>query len=71
MCIFAWASFADALKDFDVALAIAPKQAPSLYCRGLTKLRMGDTAGGNADIEAAKKLNPKIADTYARYGVKP
>jgi hypothetical protein len=43
----------------------------SLYVRGLSKLKTGDTAGGEADISAAKVLYKDIAEMYARYGVKP
>jgi hypothetical protein len=33
--------------------------------------RMGNANSGNADIAAAKALDPKIAETYAIYGVTP
>ncbi|HTT97772.1 MAG TPA: hypothetical protein VMF58_06950 [Rhizomicrobium sp.] len=46
-------------------------KADPLYVRGLAKLRMGQADLGNADIAAAKAIDPKIADTYAIYGVTP
>jgi tetratricopeptide (TPR) repeat protein len=49
-----------ALADYDAALKIDPKRASSLYGRGMTKLKLGD-ATGNADIDAAKAINPDIA----------
>jgi tetratricopeptide (TPR) repeat protein len=67
---FRMANYAAAFKDYDAAVAINPKLASSLYVRGLAKLKLGD-ASGNADIEAAEALDPKIADKYAGYGVKP
>jgi len=39
--------------------------------RGLAKLKTNDASGGNADIAAAKALDPTIADTYTAYGVGP
>ena len=47
-----------------------PKDAGSLYARGVAKLRSGDTAAGDADIAAAKAIKADIATVYASYGVK-
>jgi len=44
--------------------------AYSLNGRGLAKLRSSDTAGGNADLAAAKTIDGGIAEIFARYGVK-
>jgi len=59
-----------AISDYDAALQISPTSGSILYGRGLTKLKKGDTAGGNADIEAAKVFKLNIAVQSARYGVK-
>jgi hypothetical protein len=45
-----------------------PPTAPS-HGRGLAKLKKGDTAGGNADIAAAKAIEANIVGDFARYGV--
>ena len=63
--------FDKAVADEDEALKIAPKNAPLLYVRGLAKRKLGDAAGGDEDIAAAKAINPKISDAYAQYGVTP
>jgi tetratricopeptide (TPR) repeat protein len=63
--------FGDAIHDYDAAEKLVPKSAEVLYGRGLAKHRNGDTAGGDADIAAAKAIDPKIAETYASYGVTP
>jgi len=60
----------DSLADYDEALRLNPKRADSLYGRGLAKLKKGDVAGGNADIEAAKAIQPEIVKKFALYGVK-
>jgi magnesium chelatase family protein len=44
--------------------------AVSLYGRGLAKVSLGDTAGGQIDIHAAKEKNATIAEKFARWGVK-
>lgn len=64
-------NYAAAITDYSAALAGNPRMSSSFYMRGLAKLKTGDAAGGNADIEAAKKLYPKTAEEYARYGVTP
>ena len=60
-----------AVGDASGALSWQPDLAPSLYVRGLARLCEGNVKDGNADIAKAKKLDPKIAETYAGYGVKP
>jgi Flp pilus assembly protein TadD len=60
----------DAVRDFDAALELAPKTASSLYGRGVAKIRRGDTAGGNADVAAAKAIQANITEEMAGYGIK-
>ena len=60
-----------AIADYDLALALDPKHALSLYGRGLAKLRKGDEDSGKRDIDAAKGYDPKIADTFSQYGLVP
>ncbi len=59
-----------AISDYSVAWNLSPR-GDILYGRGLAKLKKGDTTGGNADIEAAKKtLGFDIVEQSDRYGVK-
>jgi TonB family protein len=60
-----------AIAQADMSLAMYAKRAPALYLRGIAKLKAGDAAGGQADVAAAKAIDPKIAQTYAAYGVTP
>jgi len=64
--------FDKALADYDAALTLTknPNNADWLYGRGVTKLKKGDIAGGNADIEIAKTIKAGIAEEYAKYGIK-
>lgn len=63
--------FRDALTDYDSVLMESPMDPYSLYGRGVTKLRLGDAAGGNADIAAALPLQTGLREEMAAYGVTP
>jgi len=49
-----------AIADYDEAVRLNPNDADALLYRGLDKQRMGDWAGGEADVAAAKRINPDI-----------
>lgn len=55
---------AHATADFDQALKLDPKNAKALYERGLTKSQSGDGSGGDADIAAARALDPNVAGRH-------
>jgi tetratricopeptide (TPR) repeat protein len=61
--------YAEAISDTNAVLALDSRHADSLYIRGLSKTRTGDATGGDADVHEAKNLDPKITETYARYGM--
>jgi Flp pilus assembly protein TadD len=48
-------NFDQAITGYSAALLLDPGHPTSLYGRGITKQKKGDNAGGNADIEIAKK----------------
>jgi Flp pilus assembly protein TadD len=48
-----------AIKEYDEALRLLPNFAEALYLRGLAKLKLGDTVGGEADIAAAAAIDGK------------
>jgi tetratricopeptide (TPR) repeat protein len=52
--------YAKAIADYTQALALDPKDADALLYRGLDKIRLGDKAGGEADVAAAKRIDPNI-----------
>lgn len=58
-----------AIDDYDDALERNPKMPTSLYGRGVAKRRLGQTAAGDADIAAAKKLDADIAKTMKENGL--
>lgn len=60
-----------AASDYDAALATRPRLASSLYGRGIARARLGQAAASKADLAAAARIEPDIADIYAGYGLKP
>ncbi|HXC59437.1 MAG TPA: tetratricopeptide repeat protein, partial [Steroidobacteraceae bacterium] len=61
--------YQEAVASYDVAIAKAPKQTSSLYGRGIAKLRLGRQAEGEADIAAAREIEPSVGSRFAEYGV--
>ena len=59
-----------AIADYDAALKIDPKLPTALYGRGFAELKKGNSTGGNADIAAAKSVDPDIVEEFSRYGLK-
>lgn len=68
---FRQGNYEEAVKDADRALALDSGRADPLFIRGLSRLHLGDRAGSSADVHEATLLDPKIAETYSSYGVKP
>ncbi len=62
--------FDETIIDCNAILTFFPKSANALFLRGLARLKKGEQARGDADIIAAKAVDPSIAETYAKYGVK-
>jgi tetratricopeptide (TPR) repeat protein len=58
-----------AIADFDQVLESFPDSAEALYGRGLVKRMNGDINGADADMAAAKEINPGISAEYTKYGV--
>jgi tetratricopeptide (TPR) repeat protein len=56
---------------YDAALKIRPKNAWTLYGRGLAKLKKNNRSEGEADIAEAVKIAPGVADAYSRMRLSP
>jgi tetratricopeptide (TPR) repeat protein len=56
--------YGHALSDLGFVLKFNPESALALYARGWMLLKKGDTEAGNADIVAAKAINPNIAEQF-------
>lgn len=61
---------AQALASYEMSVSLG--QTPeAVYGRGLAKLKMGDEAGGRADLASAVALNEDIAEEFEGYGLRP
>ncbi len=49
-----------AIADFNEALRLDPRDAEALYYRGRSKIDLDNSAAGEADIAAARKIKPDI-----------
>jgi predicted aspartyl protease/tetratricopeptide (TPR) repeat protein len=61
--------FTAAIADDNAALDKMPKYASPLFIRGLARIASGDSAAGQADIAAARAIQPTIDQKYAPYGL--
>jgi hypothetical protein len=61
----------EALADYEAVLKESPNDSYSIFGRGVAKLRLGDTAGGNADIAAAVGMEKGLREEFAAYGLLP
>lgn len=61
--------WAAAIADYDKALIDRPDLTLSLYGRGIARRALGDRVGGDADIQAARRAEPDVANIMARLGV--
>lgn len=63
--------YAEALKDYEMALKYNTKSASSIYGRGVAKGKLGDEDDSADDIKAAKAIDMRVDQKYASYGIKP
>ena len=61
----------EALTDFQDGLNRDKQRAGAYFGQGIAKLRLGQREEGEADIARAEELDPKVAETYATYGITP
>jgi tetratricopeptide (TPR) repeat protein len=59
------------IADYDDSLKLAPKNAWSLYGRGVAKLRKHKVSEGEADIAAASAIRPDIGEEFKQRGIIP
>ena len=62
---------AEALRDLDAALAQSPRHAGSRFMRAIVLARLGRDPEAAKELAIARRLEPSIDKTYARYGIKP
>jgi clan AA aspartic protease (TIGR02281 family) len=62
-------NYPESIKAYEQAVAQNPRSAWSRYGLGLAKIRNGDKAAGNADLAAARAINPDIEVRAVKYGL--
>lgn len=60
----------EALGDLDAALESEPELTDSLFLRGVIRKAKGH-AGADADLTAARMMDPQVETRYAKWGIKP
>lgn len=63
--------FSDAIAAYNAALKAYPRLWTSLYMRGLSEEKLGDTAGASADIKSAEAIDPEVNEYFADFGSGP
>ena len=63
--------YAKAIADYDASLKLSPKNAWSLYGRGIAKIRENNSAEGQADMAQAAAITPNIAEQFKKRGIAP
>jgi tetratricopeptide (TPR) repeat protein len=58
-----------AIDAYGQAVAIRPRAASSQYGLGLANIRGDHVDVGNADLAAAKALDPKIDEWFSQFGI--
>jgi len=61
--------FSDAAADADTAFKLNPNSASALYLRGMAKRKLGDMAGGDADLASAKAMQADVIDNFKNFGM--
>lgn len=61
--------YAESIKAYEQATTLMPRSAWSRYGLGLAKVRSGQTDAGNADLAAARALDPQIEARATKFGL--
>ena len=57
-----------AIRNYDKAIELNPKDAKAYVNRGLAKINLGDNEGAIRDSDKAIELNPQYAEAYVNRG---
>lgn len=61
----------EAKADLDAALTRAPNQAGSLFLRAVVARKLGQGAGVDTDLKAARLIDPEVDADFKRWGIVP
>jgi hypothetical protein len=68
--LFKLGSFAKSIQDYSAAIAQDPKDAWSLFGRGVARVKSGDMADGQSDIAAAIAIESDVEKISTKFGLK-
>ncbi|MXP29527.1 tetratricopeptide repeat protein [Porphyrobacter algicida] len=71
LVLYRQGKFDDALDNYNKVLAAQPKEAWSLYMRGMTETKLGQAAQGAKDRKDAVVLDTSVADRAKAYALEP
>ena len=60
-----------AIADFNDSLKMTPRDPRALYARAVAESRKNKRKESESDLEAARQIEPQIADGFERYGISP
>jgi tetratricopeptide (TPR) repeat protein len=63
--------YGKSIADYDASLKIAPRNAWSLYGRGIDEIREHRVPEGQADLARAEAIWPQVAEEFGRRGITP
>ena len=61
----------DAMRDLDAVINAIPSMAESRFMRGVILARLDRKSESAAELAIARRIQPRIDQIYARYGIKP
>ena len=61
--------YTEALADLDAVLTAVPGLAPSRFLRSIVRAHLGQAGPAAQDLAIARRLDPTVDRTYARYGL--
>jgi tetratricopeptide (TPR) repeat protein len=61
----------EALRDLDAALAQSPRHASSRFMRAIVLARLDRDSEAAKELTIARRLEPSVEKSFARYGIKP
>lgn len=63
--------YKNSIADYDASIKLNPRDAWSLYGRGIDKLRTQQSKAGDEDIAQAKAIWPQVAEEFKQRGIVP
>jgi tetratricopeptide (TPR) repeat protein len=63
--------YKNSIADYDASIKLNPRDAWSLYGRGIDKLRTQQSKAADEDIAQAKAIWPEVVEEFKQRGIVP